>query len=196
LFANRYTALIDACSLAGALKRNLLLTLAEAGFYRVRWSQAVINETQSAILDILQKREIADAESRSKAAIEVMMDAFDDAMVDDYDDFLCVADGLPDKNDAHVLAAALKTRAHVIVTDNLKHFPAAVLLPLNIQARTTDEFTADTITLDPGKAVGAIRVMRQRLNRPGKSAADLFIDMEASGLVLTVDALRPYEESL
>jgi hypothetical protein len=69
-------------------------------------------------------------------------------------------------------------------------------LPLNIQARTTDEFTADTITLDPGKAVGAIRVMRQRLNRPGKSAADLFIDMEASGLVLTVDALRPYEESL
>lgn len=38
MFANRFTALIDACALAGALKRNLLLTLAEAEFFRLRWS--------------------------------------------------------------------------------------------------------------------------------------------------------------
>ncbi|MGN7998022.1 hypothetical protein [Sphingomonas sp. 22176] len=30
MFANRYTAFIDACTLAGTLKRNLLLTLSEA----------------------------------------------------------------------------------------------------------------------------------------------------------------------
>jgi predicted nucleic acid-binding protein len=196
LFANRYTAFIDACSLAGALKRNLLLTLAEAGFYRVRWSEAVMGEAQRAIKDIMEKRHVADAEGRSAAAVAVMIEAFDDAMVTDFDDFLSVAQGLPDRDDAHVLAAALKTRAHVIVTDNMKDFPSSVLAPLNIEARTTDEFIANTITLDPGKAVGAFREMRRRLNRPQKSPADLFIDMEASGLVLTVDALRPYEESL
>lgn len=38
MFANRYTALIDACTLADVFRRNLLLTLAEAEFFRVRWS--------------------------------------------------------------------------------------------------------------------------------------------------------------
>jgi hypothetical protein len=46
LFANRFTAFVDACTLAGALKRNLLLTLAEAQFFRVRWSAPVLDETQ------------------------------------------------------------------------------------------------------------------------------------------------------
>lgn len=38
-FADRFTVLIDACCLAGALRRNMLLSLAEAGFYRARWSE-------------------------------------------------------------------------------------------------------------------------------------------------------------
>ncbi len=49
MFANRYTAFIDACTLAGTLKRNLLLTLAEAEFFRVRWSEQVLDETEAAI---------------------------------------------------------------------------------------------------------------------------------------------------
>lgn len=53
MFANRYTAFIDACTLASALKRNLLLTLAEAEFFRVRWSVRVMDETQRAIATIL-----------------------------------------------------------------------------------------------------------------------------------------------
>jgi hypothetical protein len=36
MFANRYTALIDACVLVSAPRRDLLLTLAEAEFFRVR----------------------------------------------------------------------------------------------------------------------------------------------------------------
>jgi len=196
LFANRYTAYIDACSLAGALKRNLLLTLAEAEFYRVRWSDAVMQETGAAIRDMLNKREVPDAEQRGQLAVAAMIEAFEDAMVADYDDFLCVAGKLPDQGDAHVLAAALKTRAHVIVTDNMKHFPADTLKLLNIEARTTDEFLANTITLNPGKAVSAIRMMRERLKRPEKTPGQLFLDMEASGLTATVDVLRPYEDSL
>jgi hypothetical protein len=196
LFANRYTAYIDACSLAGALKRNLLLTLAEAEFFRVRWSAKVMQETADAIRDILDGRDVSDAEARGHAAVAAMTDAFEDAMVADYDDFLCVAGKLPDQGDAHVLAAALKTRAHVIVTDNMKHFPAGILKPLNIEAATTDEFVANTITLNPGKAVSAIRRMRERLKRPEKTPGQLFLDMEASGLTAAVDVLRPYEESL
>ncbi|HWB46277.1 MAG TPA: PIN domain-containing protein [Hyphomicrobiaceae bacterium] len=196
MFANRYTAFIDACSLAGVLKRNLLLTLAETGFYRVRWSQQVLDETEKAIKSMMERRNIEDAEKRSQASIFAMTEAFDDAMVSEFDSFLCVADKLPDPGDAHVLAAAIKTRAHIIVTDNIKHFPSEILGPLNIEAATTDDFLANTITLNTAKAVGAIKTMRERFKRPEKSAEDMFLDMEASGLTSTVDVLRPYEDSL
>ena len=191
MFANRYTAFIDACSLAGVLKRNLLLTLAEAGFYRVRWSHRVIEECRQAIEKMLANREMPDAVARSHNAVAAMVEAFDDALVIDYDEFLNLGRDLPDRNDAHVLAAAIKTRAHVIVTDNLKHFPIGTLAPLNIEARSTDEFIANTITLNTARAVGAVKTMRERLNRPEKTAKAILLDMEASGLFSTVDVLRP-----
>ncbi len=104
--------------------------------------------------------------------------------------------GLPDGNDRHVVAAALKTSAAVIVTDNLRDFPKAVLTPLNLEARSADAFIADTIALDPGRAVAAIRKMRVRLKRPEKTADTLLLDMEAAGLTKTVDALKPHVLSL
>ena len=56
MFANRYTAFIDACTLARVLPRNLLLSLAEADFFRVRWSGQVLDETERAISWMLHKR--------------------------------------------------------------------------------------------------------------------------------------------
>jgi hypothetical protein len=103
---------------------------------------------------------------------------------------------LPDPNDAHVIAAALKTRASVIVTENLKHFPQRILKPLDLEAKKADDFIADTIDLDVGRAIPVIRRMRQRLNRPAKTAEALLLDMEASGLTQTVDSLRAHLLSL
>jgi len=196
LFANRYTAFIDACALAGALKRNLLLTMAEAGFFRVRWSEKVLDETKRAIQKILEAKNVPDAADRGVRAIGLMKEAFEDAMVSSYDDFLCVCDGLPDADDRHVLAAALKTQAAIIVTDNARHFPTEILGPLNVEACTSDEFIANTIALDTGKAVAAVRMMRERLKNPEKSAEVLLLDMEVAGLLLTADLLRPEMQSL
>ncbi len=196
MFANRFTALIDACCLAGALKRNLLVTLAEAEFFRVRWSAAILDETERAIEKILADKGAADAGERARRARSAMCAAFEEADVGDYGGLLPICGALPDPDDAHVLAAALKIQAAIIVTDNLKDFPEAVLSPFNLEARTADEFIADTIALDPGRAVAAIRRMRQRFNRPEKSAEDLLLDMEAVGLVETVDVLKAHVGSL
>lgn len=57
-FADRFTVLVDACCLAGALRRNMLLSLAEAGFYRVRWSAMIMRETARAIEKLLKGRPI------------------------------------------------------------------------------------------------------------------------------------------
>lgn len=100
MFANRFTAFVDACALAGALKRNLLLTLAEAEFYRIRWSETVIDETQRAIERIPTGKEVPDAEERAVRARRAMEAAFEEAMVTGFDQFLSVRTG------AHALPAA------------------------------------------------------------------------------------------
>jgi len=196
LFANRFTALIDACTLADTLKRNLLLTLAEAGFFRLRWSGPILDETEAAIDGILRKKGRTDAADRAKRARASMEAAFEDAMVTDFDIFLPAAAGLPDPDDAHVVAAAIKTQAAMIVTENLKDFPAAILDTLDIEAKPADEFIADTIALDEGRAVAAIRRMRERFEKPEMTAEALLLSMEATGLVEAVNLLRPHVESL
>jgi hypothetical protein len=198
VFANRFTAFVDACTLAGVLKRNLLLSLAEAGFFRVRWSERVLDETERAIAKIYERRntEAAQAAAHGARARTSMQTAFEEAMVSEYDDLLPIAEKLPDQGDAHVLAAAFKTQAAMIVTENLKHFPNAVLIPLNIEAKSADAFIADTIALDPGRAVAAIRKMRLRFKRPEKTGEVLLLEMEADGLIETVDLLRPHVTSL
>jgi hypothetical protein len=197
LFANRYTALIDACVLAGALRRNLLLTLAEAEFFRVQWSQPIMEEAQSAIERILAGKEnVVDAAERAARARGAMERAFKEAMVDGFDHFLALCGAIPDPKDRHVLAAAISTRAHVIVTDNLNDFPDRALAPFDIEARSADAFIADTAMLDIGRAVGAIKRMRSRFGSPAIRADDLLLKMEAQSLTETADVLRPYVELL
>jgi hypothetical protein len=89
-----------------------------------------------------------------------------------------------------------RREAHVIVTDNLKHFPDTALTPFGIEARSPDVFIADTAMLDISRAVAAVQKMRLRLGNPPISVDDLFIKMEAQGLTETVDALEPYAHLL
>ncbi|GGF30982.1 hypothetical protein GCM10011611_41360 [Aliidongia dinghuensis] len=173
-----------------------MLTLAEAGFFRLRWSKEVLDETERAIAALFADKGKPNPEAVAALQRARMEEAFEEAMVSDFEALKCVCVGLPDPGDAHVIAAALKTQAATIVTDNLKDFPAAFLEPMNIEARSTDAFIADTIALDPGRAVAAIRRMRERFKRPEMTAEHLLIGMEAAGLTETVDTLRGYVLSL
>ncbi|MGY3621527.1 PIN domain-containing protein [Bradyrhizobium sp. USDA 10063] len=196
MFANRFTALVDACTLVSPLRRNLLLSLAEAGFFRLRWSSRILDETEATIEKLLSDKGESNAAEQARRARANMEAAFEDAMVTDFDNFLPPASGLPDPGDAHVIAAAVKTQAAMIVTENLKHFPAAILSGLNMEAKSADAFIADTIALDEGLAIVAIRQMRERLKKPSMTAEALLLRMEAAGLLETADLLKPYVDSL
>ncbi|MEJ6012089.1 PIN domain-containing protein [Novosphingobium aquae] len=196
MFANRYTALIDACTLVSVWRRNLLLTLAEAEFFRVRWSSKVLEETERTLVRLFDERGLPDGTTRAKASIANMKAAFPEALVEDFELFETMSFGLPDEGDEHVLSAALKTQAQAIVTENLTDFPAKVLAPLGIEARSADDFIADTIALEEGKAVAAINRMRLRLVRPELSAEDLLRSFEANGLMETASVLAPHIESI
>ena len=82
------------------------------------------------------------------------------------------------------------------MTDNTRHFPEGLLAQLGIEAKTTDDFLADTVELDIGKAVTVIRSMRDRYRMPTLSADELLLKMEVVGLTETADLLRPHVGSL
>lgn len=196
MFANRFTVLVDACSLADVLKRNLLLSLAEADFFRVRWSACILDETEQAIAKIRKERGHTDAINQASRARKAMERAFGDAAVTGYEPLMNGLTSLPDPNDAHVIAAAVMTRASIIVTENTMDFPDNVLHPLNLEAKTADAFISDTIDLETGRAIAAIRKMRERFKKPEKTAEILLLDMEAKGLTATADTLREHVLSI
>lgn len=195
--ANRFTATIDACVLARALSRNLILSLAEAGLFRPRWSREAIEETTRAIALLHERRGVGTAEAlaiggRQSGRIEA---AFPEATVDG-SAALTGGLSLPDPGDRHVLAAAILTRSAGIVTENLKDFPSSVLEPLHLEGLTTDDFIADVIDLHTEPSIDALRAMRLRFARPQLTSDEFLLRMEGEGLVQSVNLLIPYVSRL
>jgi hypothetical protein len=151
---------------------------------------------ERAVAGILRRQNAASPDATAHRARTAIERAFEDALVVGYEALTTTGADLPDSNDRHVLAAAIKTRASVIVTENSKHFPAYTLRRLDLEPKTTDSFVADTIDLDQGRAVGAIRRMRERRRRPEQSPEQLLLRLEAIGLTQTVDVLRAHIASL
>ncbi len=81
------------------------------------------------------------------------MDAhFPDCLVEGYEPIIDNLQ-LPDVDDRHVLAAAIRGQAEAIITFNLKDFPASILEPFGIQAIHPDEFLSDMYELKPSDAI-------------------------------------------
>ena len=187
--ADRFTALLDANVLVGALARNMLLSLAEAGLFRPRWSAEILDECERALA-----RRIGNP-SMAKTQRGRMQVAFPEAMVTGYR-ALAPAISLPDPDDAHVVAAAIRTRATVIVTDNLRDFPVALLSEYDLQAVSLDGFLADLLDLAGPDAVTALTVMRRRFRNPTFTGDALIRRAEELGLLQTADLLGQYRELL
>jgi hypothetical protein len=97
---------------------------------------------------------------------------------------------LPDPDDRHVLAAAIHSRADVIVTYNLSDFPDATLAPYGITAQHPDEFVIHLLDLAPGTVYAAIKRQRQSLRNPPKSVEEYLATLESQSLAQTVTHLR------
>lgn len=150
----RFTALLDACVLVPVAPVDTILRMAERGAFRPVWSQRIIDEAQSALMRIHPTL----APSRIESRFSSMNEAFDDALISGWEP-LVVGLELPDPNDRHVLAAAIAGRADVIVTHNLKDFPASVLEPFGIQAVSLDDFLLDQFDLSPR---GCVQVLEDQ----------------------------------
>lgn len=181
---DRFTVVLDTNVLFGALARNLLLTLGEVGFYRPRWSPEILEELERNLLKNERRPEYV------KLLLSEMQRAFPEACVSDSARYINAFDPLPDPDDAHVLAAAIKCDAPLIVTDNIKDFPSEILLPLGIECMTADEFIADLIDLDQETAVTSIESMRVAFKRPEIDQAELVQRLWDRGLPQSATILK------
>ncbi len=141
---NEYSAVLDACVLVPVSLCDILLRLAEeSAMYRPLWSEEIMAEMARALRTKLH-RTAAEITYRRQQ----MNHAFPEAMVAVPPE-LADALELPDRDDRHVLAAAIKAQANVIVTQNTKHFPKACLEKWGILCQTADEFLIDQYHLSP-----------------------------------------------
>jgi hypothetical protein len=76
---------------------------------------------------------------------------------------------LPDRNDRHVLAAAIHCRASVIVTLNLGDFPSQTLANFNMQAQQSDDFVLALSEAFPDFVIEAVSSHRASLKNPPKT---------------------------
>lgn len=94
-----------------------------------------------------------------------MSTAFDDALVTGWEP-LEGTFGLPDAEDEHVVVAAVVSGAVVIVTQNLKHFPAGKL-PAPIRAIPARDFAYNTVRAHLAQSCRAITEICDRSGRHG-----------------------------
>jgi hypothetical protein len=181
------TAFYDASVLYPSELRNLLMHLALTGLFRARWSDAVHEEW---ICALLRKR--TDLSREKLERTRALMDAHaTDALVTGYEDLI---EGLrlPDPDDRHVLAAAIRGHADVIVTANLRDFPAEILVSFGIEAQHPDDFILHLLDLSPGMVATAARDHRESLKNPPKTVEQYLNTLETQGLQQTVSRLREY----
>jgi hypothetical protein len=92
---------------------------------------------------------------------------------------------LPDQDDRHVLAAAIRSGAQVIVTANLKDFPESVLAAHGIEAQHPDEFVLNLLDLAPTVVAATIEEQAAALKSPPQTIAELLAKLRENGLVRT-----------
>lgn len=181
-----FTVIYDANVLYPSTLRDLLIRVAQAGLVRARWTKAILDET---FRNLKKNRPGLDPVKLDRTR-ELMCAAVPDCLVEDYQPLEQVFVNLPDPGDAHVMAAALKVQAQVIVTNNLKHFPAETLSPWGVEAKLSDDFLMDQFYLDAVELHVAIRNMSEAYRNPPLDVNDVLDRLDSEGMPQIAAALR------
>ena len=170
-------AFLDASVLYPAPLRDLLLELAVSDFYRAKWSETVHDEWIRA----LRRRRPDIPVTRLNRTRRLMDSHVRDALVSGYEELVC-AIRLPDPDDRHVVAAAKRGDADVIITANLKDFPASVLATHGLKAQHPDELLVRLYQESPGRFLEALERVRARLRNPPISHVQHIEALRRTGL--------------
>lgn len=183
--------MLDACVLYPAPLRDLLLSLAAAGLYRAKWSQQIHDEWTR---NLLKNRPDLDPE-RLRTTCTRMNIAVPDSLVTRYEDLIGSLQ-LPDPNDRHVLAVAIRSDADAIITFNQRDFDESELGKYDLYTEHPDEFVSNMIAIYTPRVISIVREMRARLKNPQKSVEEFLNTLHQQGLPQAVGRLSEYADAL
>jgi predicted nucleic acid-binding protein len=179
----KFTCFLDTNVIYPIITRDILLWFAHFELYTPKWSPDIFNEWA----EVMQRKNISEAEIKKR--IENVNLAFPGAIVYDYDSIVDTLN-LPDLRDRHVLAAAIKSNAGIIVTNNLKDFPQAYLQRYNITAKNVDDFLTDLIDLNHEIALEAFKMMVSNKKNPDLDEYQVLNVFRENGLKYTADYMH------
>jgi predicted nucleic acid-binding protein len=183
----------DACVLFQASLRDLIIEISRPAFhkqyFRAKWTEKIHEEWISSLL--YKRPDLSrQALERTRRLIATNVPT---CLVTGYEHRISSLK-LKDEKDRHILAAAIECEASIIVTFNLKDFPAGDLKAFGIIAKHPDDFICEFLN-DNGKAgeellETAVRAIKERLKNPKVTWAEYFSRLETNRLRFTVEKLK------
>ena len=153
---------------------NLLLTLADAEIFAPVWTPDLLDEVERNLTGERFGKSAQQAERR----VRLMRDAFPfaEGRARGYREL--IPSMTNDPKDRHVLAAAVRSGASVIVTANLKDFPASALEKFHVDAIHPDEFLCDLLDLHPESVIRCMEAVADRNVLPPRTVGELLESLE------------------
>lgn len=169
---------LDANVLYSACSRDLLIEASLGGLCHCRWSGQVLSEVRIALL-----RKRPDLRlSQLDRLFQLLALACPDALTRLRPEVSLGSLPLIDPADGHVIQGAYTSRADIIITFNLRHFPRRHLGPIGLKSMTPDQWLLAKAKADPEGMSELAERCRLRLARPPLSKADHLKDFRRSGL--------------
>lgn len=179
----KFTCVLDTNVIYPIDIRDLLFWFAYFELYTPKWSKQIFDEWEG----VMRRKGIPEVEIKKR--LDVAHKAFPDAMVKNYESLVHTLE-LPDEKDRHVLAAAIKTNANIIVTNNIKDFPANYLGGFGLSAKSADDFIADTIDLNNEVACKAFKALVLNRTNPNLDEFEMLDRFRKVGLKESADYLH------
>lgn len=179
--------ILDACALFPAPLRDFLMHLALLDVFQARWTDEIHDEW---IRSVLKTR--PDLTEKQLNRTKYLMNSHvRDCLVENYENLIEKL-SLPDKNDRHVLAAAIKAKAEIILTFNLRDFPHRILQTYNIKAIAPDKLLSELFDSNADNFNLAFERQLKSLKNPPKTAEELLQILESQQLEQTIKKLKKH----
>lgn len=142
-----YRAVLDACVLLPMPLADTLLRMAETPrLYLPKWSQMIMDEVTR---NLIQKWGVEPAKAGRRE--RHLREHFPEAWVEGFEPLIQAMTN--DPKDRHVLAAAVRSHADVIVTYNRRHYPDTSVRQWDVEVQGPSTFLRGLYDLDPGLVV-------------------------------------------
>jgi hypothetical protein len=179
----QFTAVLDTNVIYPVIIRDILFWFAHYDLYTPKWSERIFDEWKR----IMKEKGVSEEEAFKRISKANL--AFPDALVKNYKGLIAHLE-LPDADDCHVLAAAIKTNANLIVTNNIKDFPEEYLQSFGLNAKTADDFLTDIIDLNQEQSIAAFKEMVLNKKNPKLDEFEVLNQLRNAGLKETANYLH------